>query len=256
MTARLWRLARSDRATGREAMRVFSYSITYLTVLFVAMAGDVLIAITSTEPVTHRRPPPTRRALRLRRHASPARSSFWSVLACCHRAGHRPLHLRWAPTRTPVPPMPGDPCRHSPAPGQWLGHGAGPGRRRRERHARRAAVLRRLVLGRATPSCRRWPRPCAGRSPPAARWPRCVSSGWTARTPPASAKAFIQRAVSRSRWPATRNLHITSGDFYFTGRPQRRLRRRATAPSAPSCPGPLSAAEFTAEEQKLIPSGS
>jgi heme o synthase len=43
MTARLWNLARSDRATGREAMRVFSYSITYLTVLFVAMAGDVLI---------------------------------------------------------------------------------------------------------------------------------------------------------------------------------------------------------------------
>ncbi len=44
MTTRLWHLARADRATGREAMRVFSYSITYLTVLFVAMAGDVLIA--------------------------------------------------------------------------------------------------------------------------------------------------------------------------------------------------------------------
>jgi protoheme IX farnesyltransferase len=43
VTARLWRLAQTDRATGREAMRVFSYSITYLTVLFVAMAGDVLI---------------------------------------------------------------------------------------------------------------------------------------------------------------------------------------------------------------------
>jgi protoheme IX farnesyltransferase len=44
MTARLWSLARTDRATGKEAMRVFSYSITYLTVLFVAMAGDVLIS--------------------------------------------------------------------------------------------------------------------------------------------------------------------------------------------------------------------
>ncbi|HEX3793868.1 MAG TPA: heme o synthase [Acidimicrobiales bacterium] len=43
MTARLWNLARSERATGKDAMRVFSYSITYLTVLFVAMAGDVLI---------------------------------------------------------------------------------------------------------------------------------------------------------------------------------------------------------------------
>ena len=43
MTTRLWRLAQLDRATGREAMRVFSYSITYLTVLFVVMAGDVLI---------------------------------------------------------------------------------------------------------------------------------------------------------------------------------------------------------------------
>jgi protoheme IX farnesyltransferase len=43
MTTRLWNLARTDRATGKEAMRVFSYSITYLTLLFVAMAGDVLI---------------------------------------------------------------------------------------------------------------------------------------------------------------------------------------------------------------------
>ena len=43
VTTRLWRLARTDRATGQEAMRVFSFSITYLTVLFVAMAGDVLV---------------------------------------------------------------------------------------------------------------------------------------------------------------------------------------------------------------------
>jgi heme o synthase len=43
MAGRLWQLARTDRATGRDAMRLFSYSITYLTVLFVAMAVDVLI---------------------------------------------------------------------------------------------------------------------------------------------------------------------------------------------------------------------
>ncbi|HEY1827084.1 MAG TPA: heme o synthase [Acidimicrobiales bacterium] len=43
VTVRLWRLAQSERATGKDAKRVFSYSITYLTVLFVAMAGDVLI---------------------------------------------------------------------------------------------------------------------------------------------------------------------------------------------------------------------
>ena len=43
MAGRLWTLARGDRATGRDAMRLFSYSITYLTLLFVAMAGDVLI---------------------------------------------------------------------------------------------------------------------------------------------------------------------------------------------------------------------
>jgi heme o synthase len=43
MATRLWNLSRRDRASGRDAMRVFSYSITYLTVLFVAMAGDVLI---------------------------------------------------------------------------------------------------------------------------------------------------------------------------------------------------------------------
>src|SRR5580658_9947424 len=43
LVTRLWSLAQSDQATGRDAMRVFGYSITYLTVLFVAMAGDVLI---------------------------------------------------------------------------------------------------------------------------------------------------------------------------------------------------------------------
>src|SRR6202042_3412640 len=37
MSPRLWSMARTDLATGRDAMRVFSYSITYLTVLFVAM---------------------------------------------------------------------------------------------------------------------------------------------------------------------------------------------------------------------------
>ena len=40
---RLWGLAQTGAATGRDAMRVFAFSITYLTVLFVAMAGDVLI---------------------------------------------------------------------------------------------------------------------------------------------------------------------------------------------------------------------
>ena len=41
--ARLRRLAVADRVTGRDAMRLFAYSITYLTVLFVAMAADVLL---------------------------------------------------------------------------------------------------------------------------------------------------------------------------------------------------------------------
>ncbi len=43
MAARLWRLASGERATGRDAMRMFAYSITYLTVIFVAMAADVLV---------------------------------------------------------------------------------------------------------------------------------------------------------------------------------------------------------------------
>ncbi len=42
MVTRLWGLAENGQATGRDAMRVFAYSITYLTILFVAMAGDVL----------------------------------------------------------------------------------------------------------------------------------------------------------------------------------------------------------------------
>jgi len=41
---RLWGLAQTGQATGRDAMKVFGFSITYLTVLFVAMAGDVLIS--------------------------------------------------------------------------------------------------------------------------------------------------------------------------------------------------------------------
>jgi len=44
LVTRLWGLAQDGRATGRDAMKVFGYSITYLTVLFVAMAGDVLIS--------------------------------------------------------------------------------------------------------------------------------------------------------------------------------------------------------------------
>ena len=43
MAGRLWGLARAGKATERNAMRLFSYSITYLTLLFVAMAGDVLL---------------------------------------------------------------------------------------------------------------------------------------------------------------------------------------------------------------------
>jgi protoheme IX farnesyltransferase len=41
---RLWGLAQTGEVGGRDAMRVFGYSITYLTVLFVAMAADVLIS--------------------------------------------------------------------------------------------------------------------------------------------------------------------------------------------------------------------
>jgi len=44
LVTRLWGLAQTGDATGRDAMKVFGYSITYLTVLFVAMAGDVLIS--------------------------------------------------------------------------------------------------------------------------------------------------------------------------------------------------------------------
>jgi protoheme IX farnesyltransferase len=44
LVTRLWGLARTGQVSGRDAMKVFGYSITYLTVLFVAMAGDVLIS--------------------------------------------------------------------------------------------------------------------------------------------------------------------------------------------------------------------
>ena len=44
LVTRLWGLAQNGQVTGRDAMKVFGFSITYLTVLFVAMAGDVLIS--------------------------------------------------------------------------------------------------------------------------------------------------------------------------------------------------------------------
>ena len=44
LVTRLWGLAQNGQVGGRDAMRVFGYSITYLTVLFVAMAGDVMIS--------------------------------------------------------------------------------------------------------------------------------------------------------------------------------------------------------------------
>jgi protoheme IX farnesyltransferase len=43
LAVRLWLRAGSGRATERDAMQLFAYSITYLTVLFVTMAGDVLL---------------------------------------------------------------------------------------------------------------------------------------------------------------------------------------------------------------------
>src|SRR6516165_6678639 len=44
LVTRLWGLAQNSEVGGRDAMRVFGFSITYLTVLFVAMAADILIS--------------------------------------------------------------------------------------------------------------------------------------------------------------------------------------------------------------------
>lgn len=43
LAALLYRDARADRASVAKAMRLFGFSITYLTLLFVAMAADVLV---------------------------------------------------------------------------------------------------------------------------------------------------------------------------------------------------------------------
>ncbi len=43
LAARLHRDARADRASVAKAMKLFGFSITYLTLLFVAMAADVLV---------------------------------------------------------------------------------------------------------------------------------------------------------------------------------------------------------------------
>jgi len=44
MTLRLYQLAKRDEAGEKAAMKIFHFSITYLTLLFVAMAVDVLVA--------------------------------------------------------------------------------------------------------------------------------------------------------------------------------------------------------------------
>jgi len=43
MATRLWGRARNDKATSKDAMQLFSYSITYLTLLFVTMAVAELV---------------------------------------------------------------------------------------------------------------------------------------------------------------------------------------------------------------------
>jgi protoheme IX farnesyltransferase len=43
MAVRVWVRARGGQVGGGDAMRLFGYSITYLTVLFAAMAADVLV---------------------------------------------------------------------------------------------------------------------------------------------------------------------------------------------------------------------
>jgi len=43
LAVRLWLHTHDERDLGREAMRLFGYSITYLTMLFVAMAADVFV---------------------------------------------------------------------------------------------------------------------------------------------------------------------------------------------------------------------
>ncbi len=43
LTAQLYLKSRKQEVGGAEAMRIFHFSITYLTLLFVAMAGDVLL---------------------------------------------------------------------------------------------------------------------------------------------------------------------------------------------------------------------
>ena len=43
LSAALYRDARADRASVAKSMRLFGFSITYLTLLFVAMAADVLV---------------------------------------------------------------------------------------------------------------------------------------------------------------------------------------------------------------------
>jgi protoheme IX farnesyltransferase len=43
LAARLWLHTSDERDLGREAMKLFGYSITYLTVLFFSMAADVFV---------------------------------------------------------------------------------------------------------------------------------------------------------------------------------------------------------------------
>ena len=167
-------------------MRVFSYSITYLTVLFVAMAGDVL----DLQPHPLRSPddgrPPAAPA-EPRRPAAQAAEDLpagrrWSLAAAL---GRGPLHLASAPTAASgSAPARADRSRRSRVTGlERDGPRCGTRRRRRGRGAGRAGRSSANWCAAATRSCRRWPRPVRRSRRRVARWPRCGSSASTARTP-------------------------------------------------------------------------
>ena len=263
MVTRLWGLAQNGPATGRDAMRVFGYSITYLTVLVRGHGG---------------------RRTHLESHSlgSPSHDGSHRRPSDSHPAGSVP------PASGPGAAPPRKPRKIfllvglvlAAALGVGLFTRSAPSRSRATARGRPGAVLLRAPAstGRARSGCR----PTAGAG---ARRRCCSSSGTGAPMPPGAAAAggggastgargrrAGEGARHRRRQRRQRNvgegfvkaagvtfpvaydpeIAITSEDFYFQGDPYA-VFVKGDGTITDIVRGPLSPATFTADEQSSFP---
>ena len=270
LVTRLWGLAQNGRATGRDAMKVFGYSITYLTVLFVAMAGDVLIsqphslASRRHDRRTTPRPggPAWAGAGRRTRGGPHAPQAVHP-----HRPGHRPpdhrahraLHQhRKQPERGWCAARRGAGAVVHAAP--TSARAARPRSRCRPTGVatgrRRCCCSSGPGVRAATRSSLPWPPPCGARSTRAARCRGSGSSASTASTGPRRPSRSSTSAGVTFPVASDPQADITSGSFYFDGDPYAVFVKGDGTISKIVRGAVLTPSSLAADERALIPSGT